>query len=741
MSTTNKRPKLPSAFQERIYNDMSKLSSGENVPLPIHIQNRRYILENAASTARTTDDALKQIWQAKKKQLKNLIEKLKARDNQIKATICPRVREMWGDANLALIEHVITKADPKNGQEVADFIIRGVPTYGDLPKTDLFESMTPAEVEKFHKKQNAALEKFKLKEKTEIPKWASKAQLIEAHKTFIKKARNPQEVHLPFDELKTPVYCFPVAQGDRTWCKSKSEWIYAKIRPCMDFRFWNGYNHVQNKISYAGPEMVTRCCLEFLGIKPDFRLTNRKQVFANIENERCPAEPSPKKQKPQPPLDHPRPFAIAKTDFTNFYYWFPAREEYDVLIADGEKYRTYRIGHASFGSLQAIFCATILSEALCSFLNKELKICASIYIDDTIIIAPENCVDDVLDLTLFFYKMIKIPIQTEKVETLLPTPLSLVPIEIFRVLGLQYSIKTSPLQLHIQLPPSKKETLIHEIKLVQDLILEKSLKLPLIQSVTGQLIHALFFRRHSVTFAKMKPLFVASDEKRFNSVIKLKQFRVLLVETLKSLANTISRAKPVKFISNEKLLKLALGYTDASREPTPDGTFIAQLGGMFFFAKNDGDPSELIRFPFSYVITNAEHTIACYEALAILIALERFPKAMRSQFQLAIGVDNTTALFSIAKALTKNQFLAAATSLILEAFDDSTMLFYVPSKQNVADILTRDERDRELDKRLFTETVRTRPDDVERVIARVEKRAAEIRKFFSFDNKKGKGNN
>lgn len=716
---------------------MAKLEDGENIPLPIHIQRRRYILENAAETARTPSELLKSKWQKAKQKLKNLVKSLKTRDQEIKNALCPRVRDMWGDANLALIEHVIIEADPENGEEVADFIIKGVPTYGNLPKTSLFATMTDDEIEKFKKKQEEAIQKFKLKEKTDIPKWASKAQLIEAHATFLKKSRNPRETNLPFSQLKTPVYCFPVAQGDRTWCKTKSQWIYAKIRPCMDFRLWNGYNDIQNKISYAGPEMVTRCCLEFLGVKPDFRLVNRKQVFANIEDERA-GEPPTKKQKTTPPLAQPRPFAIAKTDFTNFYYWFPSREEYDVLIADGEKYRTYRIGHASFGSLQAIFCATILSEALCSFLNHELKICASIYIDDTIIISPDDCVDDALELALFFYDQIKIPIQTDKVETLLPTPLSLIPTEIFRVLGLQYSIKTSPLQLHIQLPPSKKETLLHEIKLVQDLILEKALKVQLMQSVTGQLIHALFFRRHSVTFAKMKPLFVASDEKRFPNVIKIKQFRILLLETLKSLANTVNRARPVKFISCEKTLKTALGYTDASLEPDRNGLAVAQLGGMFFFSKSDGDPSELIRFPFSYVIEGAQQTIACYEALAILLALDRFPRAMRKNFQIAIGVDNTTALFSIAKALTKNQFLAAATSLILEAFDDSTMLFYVPSKQNVADVLTRDERDCELDKRLFTETVRKNPADVDKVLARVEKRANEIRRFFSYDNSKPK---
>lgn len=378
---------------------------------------------------------------------------------------------------------------------------------------------------------------------------------------------------------------------------------------------------------------------------------------------------------------------------------------------------------------------------MCSFINKELSICASIYIDDTIIVSPAELIEDALSLVTFFYQAVRIPIQNEKVETLLPTPESLAPTDVFRVLGLQYKIISDPLQLHVQLPGVKKETLLQEIKLAQDLILSKSLQLQMMQSITGQATHALFFRRHSVAFAKMRPLFVASDERRFANVMKQKQFRVLLVETLKSIANTIERAKPVKFTSSTEKKKLALGYTDASLEPQPDGSSTAQIGGLFFLSGTHTESTDLIRFPFSYKIKNATYDIAVYEAMAILVALDRFPRNMRNKFQLAIGVDNTSTLFAIAKAMTKNQQLAAATSLVIEAFCDSTLLFYVPSKENIADILTRDERETELDDRLFIEAIRTDPTDVNKFQHQIDKRASEIRRFFVDDNAKRRKKN
>lgn len=310
---------LPCGFQKRVASDLEKLKADNAMPLPKHIRSRDYILTQAADAARTIASAQRRAWATARKKIECLVTDLSPRDQEIKRSLDGRVRELWGDANLALIEHVIKTADPDNGQEVADFIIQGVPIFGDLPKTCLFEEMSSDDLQKFKNKQAEAVQKFALKEKHEVPKWATQQQLEEAHKAFLKKARNPREIEAPFAELKTPVYCFPVSQGDRTWDKASSQWIYSKIRPCMDFRLWNGFNKVSNKISYAGPEMVTRCCMEFLGIPADYRLMSRKQVHQNIECERGVSDYKPYTRE-RPLVSEPRPFAIAKTDFTNYYY-------------------------------------------------------------------------------------------------------------------------------------------------------------------------------------------------------------------------------------------------------------------------------------------------------------------------------------------------------------------------------------------------------------------------------------
>lgn len=51
-----------------------------------------------------------------------------------------------------------------------------------------------------------------------------------------------------------------------------------------------------------------------------------------------------------------------------------------MVIHDGKKYRNFKLEHASFGSIQAIFVATIVSEALCSWINKRLMVPSTIYI-------------------------------------------------------------------------------------------------------------------------------------------------------------------------------------------------------------------------------------------------------------------------------------------------------------------------------------------------------------------------
>lgn len=318
----HRKMELPSPFHKRVQDDIAKLKGCTKIPLPTHIRNRSYILEAAKASSEQPTEAQQQRILLAEQQTRQLANKLQSRTDEIRRTLDTKVAEMWGTTHLGLIEHIICEADTVNGKEVADFIIKGVPTYAKLPETALFEVMSKAEQETFNDRQKKATAKFKVKEKTTLPQWATKAQLKEAFDTFLKKAKSPKEIDAPFDQLIHPVYCFPVRQGDRVFDKATKQWRYSKIRPCMDYRVYNCRNGISNRISYAGPGMVIRCCLYFLRVQPDYRLVNRKQVHANIEAGRLQVSTT-NQAKCAPVTDTklpPRQFAIAKTDITNFYY-------------------------------------------------------------------------------------------------------------------------------------------------------------------------------------------------------------------------------------------------------------------------------------------------------------------------------------------------------------------------------------------------------------------------------------
>lgn len=726
-------------FANRIHADATKLSIESTLPLPSHIRLREYVLKNAEWSAEADEASMTKHWEKAREDLVALSKKLEGRTEELRRNLDPRVVKMWGDAHLGLMEHIVKNADPENGAKVADFILRGVPTYGTFPETCSFEKMTADQTKNYERKTTEAKKKFTTKQKTKIPDWVSSEDLKEAFQVFLKKAKNPVEIFEDYDKLKDPVFCFPVKQGDRQYQKDTRTWKYSKIRPCMDYRAYNCLTWISNKMSYGGQELVIRCCLKFLALEPDYRLASRKQVHENVTTEIAKKDKAIsggrvlKKVRPMQNRS-PRPFAIAKADFANYYYWFPSRTEYDVVICDGEKYRYFRIGHASFGSLQAIFVATVFSEALCHFINTVLGLCATVYIDDIILVEPLNMIGMALNLLLLLFSLIRLPVQGEKVETLLPTPVSFVPEEAFRVLGLQSTICQDPLQLMISVPNVKKQSIMHEANLAVELITEGALTLQVIQSVTGQLVSALFFQRHSFVFAKMRPLFVASCERRFPSVIKSKPFRMLLVDTLETMANIVVRAKPVKFTCDDSQRRLAIAYTDASLEPCDDGTKTAVVAGLFFFTEADGEVTNHIRFPFSYVIQEAQHDIAVYEAVALMLALDRFPKKLNKRFRISVGVDNTNTLFALAKAMSGNLTLSAATSIMVETMCEGASFFFVPSKQNIADVLARSERSSEIDENLFVEKVRAQISDLDPFLKRIDKRVAEIRYYYAQDN-------
>lgn len=127
---------------------------------------------------------------------------------------------------------MLKEADPEFGDELADFILKGVPNVAAFPRTNLFRNFTDQELSNYEKQQRDAEKKFRTREKDEAPTWVTDKQLAAAFETFIKKSRDPVEEFMPFSELTEPVYVFPVFQGDKKFDKLTNQWIWEKIRNC-----------------------------------------------------------------------------------------------------------------------------------------------------------------------------------------------------------------------------------------------------------------------------------------------------------------------------------------------------------------------------------------------------------------------------------------------------------------------------------------------------------------------------
>lgn len=88
--------------------------------------------------------------------------------------------------------------------------------------------------------------------------------------------------------------------------------------------------------------MVIHICMRYLNSPIDYRMISRKEVWRNIEDERAKkTKNSPHQSVDEVPCEdrtpvpkicggkQARPFAIAKTDFSSYYFFFPARHLYD----------------------------------------------------------------------------------------------------------------------------------------------------------------------------------------------------------------------------------------------------------------------------------------------------------------------------------------------------------------------------------------------------------------------------
>lgn len=324
--------------------------------------------------------------------------------------------------------------------------------------------------------------------------------------------------------------------------------------------------------------------------------------------------------------------------------------------------------------------------------------------------------------------------QNEKVEVLRPSMTSMIPTDVFRVLGLQFSLTQDPgkkgVSLEVSIPQAKVDTLQYLISITLDQLQQGKVDLKDTQKLTGSLVSAIFFQRHSFSMARMQALFVASDERRFPSVIRQAAFRKILKKALLDTSQALNERTPVKFQANSFQKGLIICYTDASLENDENGNPVGWLGGLFVFCDAQGAPSESLRFAFSYKLVNTNFNIMELEGLAVLIALRRLPKGIKKNFRIACAIDNTSVLFGISKAFSPNVGVAAIICLVLaEAGNDATF-FYVPSSLNIADVLTREERFEELPQRLFIEKIKTEASDLDGVFTLINTQKADIKDFF-----------
>lgn len=167
---------------------------------------RQYILDRAEYLAATDSDTIRKDWLRRRK-LSQTIAAEKAKETRNwHENISPNASKMWGDANLGFLAHVLETADKEDGQELARYVIQGVPTHAVFPKTCLFEAFSEEELQKHAEKHAVEQAKFKVKERTNLPEWVSKEEMATAFAAFMMKARDPVEMMCTFAELIDPVF-------------------------------------------------------------------------------------------------------------------------------------------------------------------------------------------------------------------------------------------------------------------------------------------------------------------------------------------------------------------------------------------------------------------------------------------------------------------------------------------------------------------------------------------------------
>lgn len=306
--------------------------------------------------------------------------------------------------------------------------------------------------------------------------------------------------------------------------------------------------------------------------------------------------------------------------------------------------------------------------------SPKVRIPAAIYIDDLIFAVSRGLTDKAMSIVMGFFEKVGLPIQAEKTEVMTPLVTDYLPNEMFRVLGLNFQLfersGKHPAFLEVTLPAGRKKAILDMVEVMASQVRGGCLTLKMAQQTTGSIISAIFHNRHRVHVSRLRILFIISDERRFKDVIRKKAFRELLLTTLNEVGRILEETPPFRIAAEEDAKNLAPGYTDASLEKVTDdqkqaaeSPNVAMLAGLFMLGTKGGSISLRIRFAFPLKDAKPKYGIAVYEALAVLVAIRRFPPRMFGQFRVAIGIDSANVLYCLVGGVRTRLGLDQTSSL------------------------------------------------------------------------------
>lgn len=193
-------------YADRIAADADETLRGLKFPPNQARKLRQYILERAEILAGQDEETTRADWEKRRAASNKIAKEGKEDTKRWHEAISENASQMWGEANLGFLERILKFADEEHGENLASYIIHGVPTHAVFPKTNLFEEFSKEEIAKQAEKQETEKKKFKVSERAELPTWVAKEEMKAAFLAFLAKARNPIEIFCKFADLIDPVF-------------------------------------------------------------------------------------------------------------------------------------------------------------------------------------------------------------------------------------------------------------------------------------------------------------------------------------------------------------------------------------------------------------------------------------------------------------------------------------------------------------------------------------------------------